>query len=241
VSIAFEELDSRRTRIGELSLRRRILPSLGVEVFEIKLGDEFLMSSLFTAGEIALAELGLSGFAGASLDVAVGGLGLGYTARAALDQPGVASVLVIEAIQEVIEWHVSGLLPLGPGLTGDKRLHLAHGDFFALVNSPAEGFDVRAPGRRFDAILLDIDHSPSSVLHPSHAAFYAQDGLQNLAKHLKPGGIFALWSNEPPDSGFLDTLAGVFATSRAQVVTFHNPLQRREAANTIYIATKAAL
>ena len=206
MSIAFEELDFRQTRIGDLSLRRRILPSLGVEVFEIKLGDEFLMSSLFTAGEIALAELGLRGFDGRPVDVVVGGLGLGYTARAALDQPGVASVLVVEAIPEVIEWHARGLLPLGPGLTGDKRLHLAQGDFFALVNSPAQGLDPRTQGRRFDAILLDVDHSPRSVLHPSHAAFYEREGLRALAVNLKPGGVFALWSNEPPDDGFLKTL-----------------------------------
>ncbi len=88
--IDFEELDYRETPIGELSLRRRTQLPLGVEVFEVKLGDEFLMSSLFTEGEIALADLGLADLGGGPLDVVVGGLGLGYSARAVLDHPGPA-------------------------------------------------------------------------------------------------------------------------------------------------------
>ena len=102
----FEEIDYRRTPLGELSLRRRRVLSLeGREVYEVKLGDEFLMSSLFNEGEIALARLGLAGQDAAELDVVVGGLGLGYTAAAALDFAGVRSVLVIEALPEVIHWH----------------------------------------------------------------------------------------------------------------------------------------
>jgi hypothetical protein len=74
MSLHFEELDYRSTPIGALSLRRRRELSLGVDVFEIKLGDEYLMSSLFTASEIALARLGLAELSGADLDVVVGGL-----------------------------------------------------------------------------------------------------------------------------------------------------------------------
>src|SRR3954468_6851135 len=82
MSLDFEELDYRPTPIGALSLRRRRELTLGVDVFEIKLGDEFLMSSLFTASEIALARLGLAGLSEPGLDVVVGGLGLGYTGKA---------------------------------------------------------------------------------------------------------------------------------------------------------------
>ena len=85
MSALFEELDYQATPIGALSLRRRREPRLGVDVFEIKLGEEFLMSSLFTESEIALARLGLAGLAGRDLDVVVGGLGLGYTANAVLE------------------------------------------------------------------------------------------------------------------------------------------------------------
>lgn len=78
MSLLFEELDYRPTPIGALSLRRRRELSLGVDVFEIKLGDEYLMSSLFTASEVALARLGIAALAGDSFDIVVGGLCLGY-------------------------------------------------------------------------------------------------------------------------------------------------------------------
>ena len=82
----FEELDWRETPMGAISLRRRREPSLGVDVFEAKLDDDFLMSSLFVVAEEELARLGLAAAGGDGLDVLVGGLGLGYTAAAALDQ-----------------------------------------------------------------------------------------------------------------------------------------------------------
>jgi hypothetical protein len=90
MSLYFEELDYRPTPIGALSLRRRRELSLGIDIFEIKLGDEYLMSSLFTASEIALARLGLAELSGADLDVVVGGLGLGYTAQAVLEHEAVS-------------------------------------------------------------------------------------------------------------------------------------------------------
>src|SRR5512141_1674504 len=106
MSRLFEELGYRQTPIGALSLRRRRELSLGVDVFEIKLGDEFLMSSLFTASEIALARLGLAALvrpkSNAALDVVVGGLGLGYTAQAVLEHSTVGSLIVVEALQPVI-------------------------------------------------------------------------------------------------------------------------------------------
>ena len=71
----FEELDYCNTPMGEITLRRRIEPRLRVEVYEVKLGDEFLMSSLFTDGEVALARLALAACKAGPLDIAVGGLG----------------------------------------------------------------------------------------------------------------------------------------------------------------------
>lgn len=238
MSALFQELDYRQTPIGELSLRRRREPVLGVDVLEIKLGDEFLMSSLFTTSEIELARLGLAELAGTGLDIVVGGLGLGYTARAVLESDAVASLLVVDALEAVIDWHRSGLLPLGPGLTGDPRCRFVHGDFFALAQSD-DGFDAQAPARRFDAILVDIDHSPDFLLDPGNAGFYRPDGLRRMARHLKPGGVFGLWSNDPPDTAFTDRLAGVFATARAAAVTFHNPLQDRTETQTVYLARTA--
>jgi spermidine synthase len=238
MSVYFEELDFRPTPMGVLSLRRRRQLSTGLDIFEIKLGDEFLMSSAFTTAEIELARLGLAALQRKNLDVVVGGLGLGYTAQAVLENPDVRSLVVVDALAEVIEWHAQGLLPLGKQLTGDPRCRLIHGDFFAMSDS-ADGFDSGAPGRRFDAVLVDIDHSPKNLLHPRHAALYAPEGMARLASHLNPGGVFALWSNDAPDDAFSAVLAGAFATSMAHVVTFDDAYGDRGASNTVYVAVKA--
>jgi spermidine synthase len=234
MSRLFEELDRRATPMGEISLRRRLEPTLQVDVFEAMLGDEHLMSSLFTAAEIALADLGLAVVDGEGLRVVVGGLGLGYTARAALADERVAEVHVIEALPEVIGWHEQRLLPVSADLVDDPRCSLVAGDFFALV--AGDGFSLPVPGP-VDAILLDIDHTPDHVLHPSHAAFYAVDGLRRLGPLLAPGGVFALWSDDPPEDRFLARARQAFERCDAHVVTFPNHHTGRDAANTVYVAT----
>lgn len=236
----FEELDFRATPLGELTLRRRRVAALdGQEVFEVKLGDAYLMSSMFHEVEVALADLGLGALGAGEWDVVVGGLGLGYTAVAALAHAAVRSLVVVDALDAVIDWHQRGLVPLGEKLTADPRCRFVHGDFFALSAS-ADGFDPTQPSRRFHAVLLDIDHSPSNLLHPRHHAFYEPAGLRALAAHLHHGGVFALWSDDPPDDTFLQSLSAVFATAEAHVVTFPNPLLDRESASTVYLARKAA-
>ena len=238
MSRRFEELAWSETPMGDLTLRRRLDPQLGVDVYEVKLGDEFLMSSLFTVAEVELARLGLTWVApdATDLDVAVGGLGLGYTARAALDDPRVRSVTVVEALAEVIDWHRRDLLPATAGLASDPRLRFVHADFFAAARSTG-GLDSTSPGRRFDGVLLDIDHSPRHVLHPSHAPFYTAAGLEGIRRSLTPGGVFALWSDDPPDDDFGAVLAEVFGRSEARVVDFPNPLTGGSSANTVYRAT----
>ena len=238
MSIYFEELAYRTTPLGVVSLRRRRELRLDLDVLEIKLDDEFLMSSLFTASEIALARLGIAALTGAGRDIVVGGLGLGYTANAVLEHADVSSLLVIEMLDAVIDWHRQGLLPLGAGLTADARCRFVHGDFFALAATGA-GFDAHAAGRRFDAILVDIDHSPVALLDARSTRFYRPAGLRELATHLKPGGVFGLWSNDPPDEAFTARLAGVFAQAWAAPVTFHNPLQNRPFTQTVYLARTA--
>lgn len=235
VSKRFEELDWRETPIGAISLRRRIEPSLRVEVFEVKLDDEYLMSSLFTVAEIELARVGLAAVEGADLDVVVGGLGLGYTGRAVLEDPRVRSLLVVELLDAVIDWHRDGLLPLATELVADPRTRLVNGDFFAMTEGET-GFDADEPGRLFDAILLDIDHAPDHVLDEGHAGFYGAAGLSRLRKHLRPSGVFALWSDNPPDDRFTAVLAATFGAAEARVVSFANPLRGGTSSNTVYVA-----
>ena len=233
----FEELDFRSTPLGDLILRRRRMVMLDdLIVYEVLLGNGYLMSSLFHEVEEALAELGLAAVESARLDVVVGGLGLGYTAVAALKDTRVAELRVVDTMAAVIEWHEKEMVPLGRTLNEDPRCHYVLGDFFALAAAPESGFDAGSPGRKFHAVLLDIDHSPQNLLHERNAVFYSADGLRLLAAQLHPGGVFALWSDDPPDENFLHQLELVFESSRAQVVKFYNPLLERESASTVYVA-----
>ncbi len=239
MSASFEEIDRRQTPMGELTVRRRLEPTLQIDVYEVKLGDEFLMSSLFTVAEIALATLGLADLpdpdkSGPELDVVVGGLGLGYTAQAVLENSTVRSLHVIDALGEVIEWHEQGLLPLAAALTSDPRCHLLHGDFFALLAAGA-GFG-SGVGDRVHAVLVDIDHSPTHLLHPSHASFYTAAGLAQLADRILPGGVFGLWSDGGADAGFLAAINEVFARCTAHTVTFPNFYTGEESSSTVYVA-----
>jgi spermidine synthase len=238
MSMMFEELDYRPTPMGVLTLRRRRKPGTDIDIFEIKLGDEFLMSSAFTAAEIALADIGLASLTGRGLDVVVGGLGLGYTAQAVLAHEKVGSLVVIDALPEVIEWHQAGLIPIGRELSADGRCRLVHGDFFKMATSTGGHLDPDEPGRRFDAILVDIDHAPDNLLHPSHAVLYTAAGLQRLSEHLKPGGVFALWSNDPPEAAFTAVMESVFGAVTAHVVAFDNLNADEEVSNTVYVGTR---
>lgn len=231
----FAELAASATPLGVISLRRRRDPTTGDDVFEVKLDDEFLMSSAFVVAEVALADLGLAALPGDCLDVVVGGLGLGCTAAAVLADERVRSLSVVEALEPVIDWHRAGLLPLSERLTADGRCTFVHADFFA--STAREQPDVPAPCH---AVLVDIDHSPSNVLHPAHAAFYTREGLARVGARLHPGGVFGLWSDDAPDAGFVTLLQQVFADARAEVVRFANPLTGGTSANTVYLATTAS-
>tara|TARA_R110001606_G_scaffold12306_3_gene53080 strand:+ start:7578 stop:8276 length:699 start_codon:yes stop_codon:yes gene_type:complete len=229
LSRLIEELDYRVTPMGPIILRRRWVSALDQDVVEVILGEEHLMSSLFTVGETELATLGLARASGTELKVLVGGLGLGYTAQAALTDPRVTSVEVADAIEAVIDWHREGLVPIGESLGTNPRCILTHVDFFSLFDTdPTEG-------GLWDVILLDIDHSPYRLLNPAHARFYTAEGLTRMKSWLTPGGVFALWSDDAPDAAFLELLGHVFANPVAQVVSFANPLTGDSSTCTIYV------
>ncbi len=235
----FDELAFEHTPMGDLTLRRRYEPAVSADVFEVKLGEEYLMSSLFTVAEEALSELGLAAVASdrRELDVVVGGLGLGYTAIAALRDERVASMTVVDALPAVIDWHERRLLPVSAALLDDARTRLVHADFFAIMRGAP---DKASLPLALDAILLDVDHSPTFTLDPSHADLYTVEGLRRLAQHLRPGGVFALWSDDPPEPAFLDTLGAVFESVVGHTIEFENPVTGGTSRNGVYVAVLAA-
>jgi len=241
MSLMFEEIDNQASSLGEISLRRRRIPAFGDrDIYEVKLGDEFLMSSMFVEAEEALSRLGLASVEGQHLSVVVGGLGLGYTAVEALKDARIEELLVVDALDTVIGWHQKELVPLGEVLNADTRNRYVHASFFDLATSPEKGFDPDQQARVFDAILLDIDHSPTEYLNPANAAFYTTDNLSLMAQQLKPNGVFAMWSQNLPDKAFEALLGTVFNDVASHVVSFFNPFQNRESTNSVYVCKKAS-
>ncbi|MEP7149875.1 MAG: spermidine synthase [Acidobacteriota bacterium] len=228
-----EELGYQKTPLGDLTLRRRVEPLWdNREVFEVKLGDEYLMSSLFTESERKLAKFGLASLEG-ELDVVVGGLGLGYTAAEVLKNKKVERLLVIDLFQAVIDWHRDGLVPIGNVLAKDSRCELRQADFFELART---GFDANVPDKKFDAVLLDIDHSPEHLLNPSNKSLYTSEGLRSILNQIKPGGSFALWSDDPASDDFTQRLGDVFGSAAAFNVEFPNPYTNSISVNSVYVA-----
>jgi spermidine synthase len=241
MSPLFKEIDSQASPLGQISLRRRRIPVFGDrDIYEVKLGDEFLMSSMFVAAEEALSALGLASTKGDKLSVVVGGLGLGYTAVEALKDDRVSELFVVDALDSVIGWHKDEQVPLGKILNADARNHYVLGSFFDLATTPDKGFDPDCEGKKFDAILLDIDHSPTEFLNAANASFYTTENLTLMAQQLKPKGVFAMWSQNLPEESFQALLKTVFEQVESHVVSFFNPFQGNESTNSVYVCVKGA-
>jgi spermidine synthase len=170
---------------GELVLR-----SDGI-IHEIRVNGWELMSNRATRSEAALAELGCAGLSGAP-SVLLGGLGLGYTLRAALDiLPAAAAVTVVELLPAIAAWNRGVLGPLAGHPLDDARVQLRLGDVGAALARRAAAWD---------AILLDIDNGPQALTDRGNEAIYGAAGLAQIRRALKPGGVCAVWSADPaPD------------------------------------------
>lgn len=214
--------------LGPLCLRRReLLSAPGTVVTEVTLNHAFLMSSYNTASERALAGVALDMHPGTALRVLVGGLGLGYTAHAALASARVASVQVVEFLPQVIAWLEQEMVPLGAVLKADPRFATAAGDVYARLAA--------APAERFDLILIDVDHAPDDQLSRANDTFYSAEGLERASRHLAPGGILGVWSYAE-SSPFARALRTVFRDVRIHPVTFFNDLIDEETTDWLFFA-----
>lgn len=216
--------------LGMICLRRReLLSDPGTIVTEITLDHQFLMSSLVTDSERALASRGLALHDGRELSVAVGGLGLGHTAREVLRCERVAHLDVVELLEPVIDWLDRRLLPLAGELSGDPRLAVVQGDVYARLSEP--------PREAVDLILVDVDHSPDERLGEESAAFYTEEGLARAREHLAPGGIFGVWSYaESPI--FEAAMRSVFEDVLVETLTFENQVVGGEETNWLFFGRR---
>ena len=227
---SLEILESVETPLGLLCLRRReLLSRPGTVVTEVTLDHEFLMSSYHTASEDALASLGVEWHGGKDLSVLVGGLGLGYTAQAALEYSRVERVEVIEFLPEVISWLERRLVPLAETLDREPRFSVFQDDFFKYLAGSAP--------RSYDIILVDIDHSPDENLDPGNLDFYTPGGLKQLLSHLEPSGVLAVWSSASNES-FVSALRDVFSEVRVEAVKWHNELIDEDQCDFVFLARR---
>jgi len=214
--------------LGILCLRRRELLSLpGTVVTEVTLNHEFLMSSLYTDSEQALAQTALAMHQGSELRALVGGLGLGYTAYEALLSDRVARVEVVELLPQVIGWLEQGLIPLAVELQNEPRLTITQGDVYGRLASASE--------ESFDLILIDVDHSPDERLADGNISFYSVQGLQAARQHLAPDGVLAVWSYAE-SSPFAEALREVFEQVQIVPVTYDNRLINEQRTDWLFFA-----
>ncbi|TPI33446.1 hypothetical protein FJW08_05595 [Mesorhizobium sp. B3-2-1] len=223
--IPWIQLDSAKTPDGrqELRLKRR-----GSE-FSIMLGTNELMNSRLSGSEEALAKLSCQRIAGhLQPRIMIGGLGMGFTLRAALAELGNnAEIIVAELVPAVVAWARGPMAEIFAGSLDDSRVTIRETDVGQLIRSEAGAWD---------AILLDVDNGPEGIVHKGNDALYSAAGLSAARTALKPGGVLAVWS-QGPDAGFTRRLkqAG-FAVEEVNTRAYG----KRGARHVIWIATKAS-
>ena len=158
--------------------------------FSITINGEELMHSRQHESELELARLGCGSIAGSKAPrILIGGLGMGYTLRQALEElPSQARVVVGEMSSAIVEWNRLYLGELNDHPLADERVDLEVGDVVDFI-SGSKG--------RFDAILLDIDNGPDALSDPGNHRLYGYAGLQACGRALRQGGCLAVWSAAP--------------------------------------------
>jgi len=217
------------TSTGEWQLQRRPAPDGAGRRgrhYEIICNGVFLMASYNRASDRQLATLALGRVAGEGLRVLVGGLGIGYTAQAALEDPRVHRLDVVEIEPVVVAWHRTHFAALSGRPLDDPRTELVRADL-ALVPLEAGAYD---------AILLDTDNGPGWLIRDLNASLYTAEAARRFLDALTPRGVLAYWSAEPA-SDLAETLAGTGALMEA-VETEDRIAPGRSGTAWIYLATK---
>lgn len=207
---------------GELRLKQR-----GSE-FSIMLGSNELMNSRLSGSEEALATLSVERLAGRRQPaMLVGGLGMGFTLRAALAVlPETACVKVAELVPAVVAWARGPMATLHAGSLDDPRVTVLEGDVGAVIASARAAYD---------AILLDVDNGPDGLTRAENDSLYGPSGLAVACAALRPGGVLAVWSSAP-DDGFTRRMKQAGLATEVKTVRAH---RRSGARHTIWLGTKS--
>ena len=223
--IPWLQVDIARVPGAEVELR---LMRRGTE-FSMMLGPNELMNSRLSGSEEALATLAcrrLEAVKGPHL--LIGGLGMGFTLRAALAVLGAdARITVAELVPAVIAWARGPMAAIFGDSLNDPRVDIREADVADVIGARASAFD---------AILLDVDNGPEGLIRKANDALYDPKGLKAIRRALRPGGVLAVWSSGPHpaftkrlrDAGFDVNEVNLRATTR-----------RSGARHVIWFATKA--
>lgn len=223
--IPWSVLDTARVPGSDSELR---LKQRGTE-FSIMLGTNELMNSRLSGSEEALARLTCERLAGRRRpSVLIGGLGMGFTLRAALEALGTdARIEVAELVPAVVAWARGPMSGIFAGSLDNPRVTIREVDVGRLIRSEKAAWD---------AILLDVDNGPEGIVYAGNDALYGAPGLGAARAALKPGGVLAVWS-QGPDSGFTRRLKQAGFTVE-EVKTRANG--KRGARHVIWIATNGS-
>jgi len=184
--IPWLQLDTARVPGADIQLR---LMQRGAE-FSMRLGQNELMSSRLSGSEEALATLACRRIeAVKSPHLLIGGLGMGFTLRAALAVLGSdARITLAELVPAVIAWARGPMADIFGGSLDDPRASIREADVVDVI---------RSHGSAFDAILLDVDNGPEGLIRKANDALYDLKGLKAIRRALRPGGVLAVWSSGP--------------------------------------------
>jgi len=201
-------------------------------VFSIRVDGRELMSSAQHGSEEALARVGLGALRPGlkSPQVLIGGLGMGFTVRAALDllSPE-AQVTVAELSGAVVSWNRGPLASLAGRPLEDPRVAVAVTDVRTLLK----------PSRRFDAILLDVDNGPEGLSQPANRQLYGANGVARFHSALKPGGVWVVWS-AGPDAAFVARMRQGGFEVKAQSAAARSGGGRKGTRHHLFVGTRAS-
>jgi spermidine synthase len=209
--IPWLQIDTARVPGAEVELR---LMQRGSE-FSMMLGPSELMNSRLSGSEEALATLACKRIEAVKRPhLLIGGLGMGFTLRAALAVLGAeARIVVAELVPAVIAWAKGPMVDLFGDSLEDPRASVLSADVVEVIQSEPSAFD---------AILLDVDNGPEALIRKANDALYTPKGLKAIHRALRPGGVLAVWSSGPNgsfskrlrDAGFDVNEVGVRATTK---------------------------
>lgn len=195
--------------------------------FSIMLGSNELMNSRLSGSEEALARLSVERLAGRpSPHILIGGLGMGFTLRAALAALGEdAKLTVAELIPAVVDWAQGPMAAVFASCLDDPRVTIAVEDVGAIIDRSASSFD---------AILLDVDNGPDGLTTETNGGLYSPTGLKRSFAALRPGGVLAVWS-AGPDGRFTRALRQAGFAVEEVSVRAH---KKQGARHVIWLATR---